>query len=92
MAEKTFPREAQDLEQLSTRAINALGEDIVLDAFVRAAWLDATPFAPASSAFEEAFEEKGAGIIPPDVQMTRVNLPAVMDALEAELRRMLTEH
>lgn len=88
MAEKRLPREAQDLEQLSTRAIDALGEDIVLDAFVRAAWLDATPFAQASS----AFEEWGADIIPREVQMTRVNLPAVMDALEAELRRMLTEH
>ena len=48
---------------------------------------DSTPLDPSSSPFEAWVADTI-----PDAQMTRLNLPAAMDALKTELRRMLTEH
>jgi len=89
MTKKTLDRESQEIEKLLTRAINTLGEDVVLDAFVRAVGPNATPIDP-SSTFEPW--------LAPDIRLCtesstlRVNLPAAMDALTSELLRLMTRH
>jgi hypothetical protein len=87
MGEQTLSREAQELEQLLTRATNTLGENVVRDAVVRALGLDATPVDPSSSPYEVWVAEKIASAL----QMIPAHLPAAIDALKAELRRMLME-
>jgi hypothetical protein len=90
MAQKTLDCEAQQCKQLLTRAIDTLGEDVVLDAFRRAVGQSATPIDPSSSPFEAWLADN---IQPRAVQtMMRVNLPTAMDALTSELLRLLTRH
>jgi hypothetical protein len=87
MGEQTLSREAQELEQLLTRATDTLGENVVRDAVVRALGLDATPADPASSPYEVWVAEKIARAF----QTIPAHLPAAIDSLKNELRRMLME-
>jgi hypothetical protein len=87
MGEQTLSREAQELEQLLTRATNTLGEDVVRDVVARALGLDVTPVDPASSPYEAWVAERIARA----VQTIPVHLPAAIDTLKADLRRMLME-
>jgi hypothetical protein len=76
----------QELQELLSRARNSLGSDVLYDAFVHALEVHATRFTPSS-----AFGAFGADIGSREIQEMRTDRRAAMEAIKAELRRLLTK-
>jgi hypothetical protein len=71
----------QEFQQLMTRARTSLGADVLYDAFVQALEVHAPQFTPF-----------GARGISGDIREVTSDRRAAMEAIKAELRRLLMKH
>jgi hypothetical protein len=76
----------QDFQQLMTRARSSLGADVFYDAFVHALEVHAAPFTASS------FCASGGDVGSYDIREMHTDRRASIEAIKAELLRLLTKH